>query len=103
MNFLTISVLYRKGGTYTELSQGWALCLFFVVSACCCTQKRISRLCLGQVPVQLMLVSHCMICIVLYSEKTFSPVFGPSSGAERLNAKQIWDEDHVTILEEIGT
>ena len=102
MNFLTMPVLYRKGGTYTELSQGWALCLHFVVSAWCCTQKRISRLCLGQVPVQRMLVFHC-ICIVLYSEKTFSPVFGPSSGAERLNAKNIWDEDHDAILEEIGT
>ncbi len=50
-----------------------------------------------------MLVFHCTICIVLYSEKTFSPVFGPSSGAERLNAKNIWDEDHDAILEEIGT
>jgi hypothetical protein len=40
---------------------------------------------------------------VLYSEKTFPPVFGPSSGAERLNAKNIWDEDHNAILEEIGT
>jgi hypothetical protein len=29
-------------------------------------------------------------------------VFGPSSGAERLNAKNIWDEDHDAILEEIG-
>jgi hypothetical protein len=96
--------MYRKGGTCTELSQGWALRLHFVVSAwCCCTQKRISRLCLGQVPVQRMLVFHCIICIVLYSEKTFSPVFGPSSGAERLNAKNIWDEDHDVILEEIGT
>jgi hypothetical protein len=49
-----------------------------------------------------MLVFHC-ICIVLYSEKVFSPVFGPSSGAERLNVKNIWDEDHDAILEEIGT
>jgi hypothetical protein len=40
---------------------------------------------------------------VLYSEKTLSPVFGPSSGAERLNAKNIWDKDHDAILEEIGT
>jgi hypothetical protein len=103
MNFLTTLVLYHKGGTYTELSQGWALCLHFVVSAWCCTQKRISRLCLGQVPVQRMLVFHCTICIVLYSEKTFSPVFGPSSGAERLNAKNIWDEDHDAVLEYIGT
>jgi hypothetical protein len=30
-------------------------------------------------------------------------VFGPSSGAERLNGKNIWDEDHDAILEEIGT
>jgi hypothetical protein len=42
------------------------------------------------------------ICMVLYSEKTFSPVFGPSSGAERLNAKKIWDEDDDATLEEIG-
>jgi hypothetical protein len=49
-----------------------------------------------------MLVFHC-IYIVLYSEKIFSPVFGQSSGAERLNAKNIWDEDHDAILEEIGT
>jgi hypothetical protein len=41
--------------------------------------------------------------MVLYSEKTFSPVFGPSSRAERLNAKKIWDEDRDAILEEIGT
>jgi hypothetical protein len=102
MNFLTMPVMYRKGGTYTELSQGWVLCLHFVVSVWCCTQERISRLCLGQVPVQRMLVFHC-ICIVLYSEKTFSPVFEPSSGAERLNAEKIWDEDHDAILEEIGT
>jgi hypothetical protein len=41
--------------------------------------------------------------MVLYSNKTFSPLFGPSSGAERLNAKNIWDEEHDTaILEEIG-
>jgi hypothetical protein len=33
-----------------------------------------------------MLAFHC-ICMVLYSEKTFSHVFGPRSGAERLNAK----------------
>jgi hypothetical protein len=51
MNFLTMPVLHRKGCTYTKLSQGWALCLHFVVSAWCCTQKRISCLCLGQVPV----------------------------------------------------
>jgi hypothetical protein len=29
-------------------------------------------------------------------------VFGPSSGAETLNAKNIWDEDHDAILEEIA-
>jgi hypothetical protein len=95
-------VLYCKGGTCAELSQqGGALYLHFVVSAWCCSNYRISRLCLGQVPVQCMLVFHCT-CMVLYSEKTFSSVFGPSSGAERLNAKKIWDEDHDAILEEIG-
>jgi hypothetical protein len=41
--------------------------------------------------------------MVLYSEKPFLPVFGPSSQAGRLNAKKIWDEDHDAILEEIGT
>jgi hypothetical protein len=41
--------------------------------------------------------------MVLYSEKSLSPVFRPSSRAERLNAKKIWDEDHDAILEEIGT
>jgi hypothetical protein len=30
-------------------------------------------------------------------------MFGPSSGAEGLNAKHIWNEDHDAILEEIGT
>jgi hypothetical protein len=40
--------------------------------------------------------------MVLYSENNFSPVFGPSSRAERLNAKKISDEDHDAILEEIG-
>jgi hypothetical protein len=79
MSFLTMPVLYRKGGTYAELSQGWALCLHFVISAWCCTQKRISRLCLGQVPVQRMLVFHCICMMLLYSEKTSSPAFGPSS------------------------
>jgi hypothetical protein len=29
-------------------------------------------------------------------------VFGPSSGAERLDAKNISDEDHDAILEETG-
>jgi hypothetical protein len=62
--------------------------------------------------------------MVLYSEKNFSPVFGPSSGSTYAcislyphgvvlrkdylacvwaNAKNIWDEDHDAILEEIGT
>jgi hypothetical protein len=40
--------------------------------------------------------------VLYYSEKTFSPAFGPSSRAERLNAKKILHEDHGAILEEIG-
>jgi hypothetical protein len=39
---------------------------------------------------------------VVLPEKNFSPVFGPSSGADRLNTKKILDEDHDAILEEIG-
>jgi hypothetical protein len=31
-------------------------------------------------------------------EKTFLPAFGPSSGAESLNGKHIWDGDHDAIL-----
>jgi hypothetical protein len=47
-------------------------------------------------------------CISLYLHsvvlrKDILACFGPSSGAERLNAKNIWDEDHDAILEEIGT
>jgi hypothetical protein len=33
-----------KGDTYTELSQDGALCLHFIVSAWCCTQKRLRKI-----------------------------------------------------------
>ena len=78
-----------------------------------------------------MLAFRC-ICMVLYSEKNVSPVFGPSSGSKyacislynlhsvvlrkdilacvwtkfrsrKIERKNIWDEDHDAILKEIGT
>mgnify|MGYP000205422618 CR=1 FL=1 len=47
-------------------------------------------------------------CISLYPhgvvlrKEFLACVFGPSSGAERLDAKNISDEDHDAILEETG-